>query len=151
MPDQSLYSVGCLVRKENQVLLVRHTYGGAAGKLLIPGGFCNQNELPEEAAEREVLEETGVTAKAGRLLGLRCHRSNWYLLLELTYITGTPASDGNENSEALFCDIHEALSREDCTDMTKYLLRKVLASPENCLDWSRDYRAQRGEDYALYL
>ena len=71
MPDQYLYSVGCLVRKENQVLLVRHTYGGAAGKLLIPGGFCNQNELPEEAAEREVLEETGVTAKAGRLLGLR--------------------------------------------------------------------------------
>ena len=70
MPDQYLYSVGCLVRKENQVLLVRHTYGGAAGKLLIPGGFCNQNELPEEAAEREVLEETGFTAEPIRFAAM---------------------------------------------------------------------------------
>ena len=35
MIDNYNFSVGCIVRKENQVLLVRHTYGGAKGKLLV--------------------------------------------------------------------------------------------------------------------
>ena len=39
MKDNYCFSVGCIVRKGTQVLLVRHTYGGANGKLLIPGGF----------------------------------------------------------------------------------------------------------------
>ena len=63
MIDNYNFSVGCIVRKENQVLLVRHTYGGAKGKLLIPGGFCHKNELPEEAAIREVFEETSIVAE----------------------------------------------------------------------------------------
>ncbi len=57
MDDNYNFSVGCIVRKENKVLLVRHTYGGANGKLLIPGGFCHENELPEEAAVREFLKK----------------------------------------------------------------------------------------------
>lgn len=39
MGDNYCLSVGCIVRKGEQVLLVRHTYGGANGKLLIPGGL----------------------------------------------------------------------------------------------------------------
>ena len=57
MNDNYCFSVGCIVRRKQQVLLVRHTYGRAKGKLLIPGGFCHDNELPEEAAVREVFEE----------------------------------------------------------------------------------------------
>lgn len=57
MRDNYNFSVGCIVRKKNRILLVRHTYGGAKGKLLIPGGFCHENELPEETAVREVYEE----------------------------------------------------------------------------------------------
>lgn len=63
MNDNYCFSVGCIVRRKNQVLLVRHTYGRAKGKLLIPGGFCHENELPEEAAVREVFEETSITAE----------------------------------------------------------------------------------------
>lgn len=62
MSDNYSLAVGCIVRKEDEVLLVRHTYGGAAGQLLIPGGHCTVDELPEEAAQREVLEETHVVA-----------------------------------------------------------------------------------------
>lgn len=54
MNDNYCFSVGCIVRRKTQVLLVRHTYGSAKEKLLIPGGFCHENELPEEAAVREV-------------------------------------------------------------------------------------------------
>ena len=44
MSDNYSLSVGCIVRKNNEILLVRHTYGSAAGKLLIPGGFCDIGE-----------------------------------------------------------------------------------------------------------
>ena len=44
----------CLVIKDNQVLLVKHTYGAAKGKYLIPGGFSEEGEMPQTTAEREV-------------------------------------------------------------------------------------------------
>ena len=47
MSDNYSLAVGCIVRRGDEVLLVRHTYGGAAGQLLIPGGHCNVDELPE--------------------------------------------------------------------------------------------------------
>lgn len=126
MNDNYCFSVGCIVRRKKQVLLVRHTYGSAKGKLLIPGGFCHENELPEEAAVREVFEETSITAEVKRMLGIRCDRKTWYLLFEMDYMDGIPTSDMNENSEVLFCEISDALTRNDCTEMTKVSLRKIL-------------------------
>ena len=74
MGDNYNYSVGCAVIRGDEILLVRHTYGGAAGKLLIPGGYLNEGELPEEAAAREVFEETKVRASVESRIGIRCHR-----------------------------------------------------------------------------
>lgn len=151
MEDNYSLSVGCIVRKEDQVLLVRHTYGGAKGKLLIPGGFCQENELPEEAAAREVFEETGVTAKVRRMAGIRCDRKTWYMLLEMDYIDGTPASDMQENSEALFCDISEALNRSDCTEMTKTALRKITEGSAGYFYSDIEYKKHKGDNYTLYI
>ena len=151
MNDNYCFSVGCIVRKKSQVLLVRHTYGGAKGKLLIPGGFCYENELPEEAAVREVFEETSITAEVKRMAGIRCDRKTWYLLLEMDYIDGVPTSDRNENSEALFCEISEALIRSDCTEMTKVALRKILDGSAGYFYSDIEYKAHRGSDYTLYI
>ena len=151
MNDNYCFSVGCIVRKKSQVLLVRHTYGGAKGKLLIPGGFCYENELPEEAAVREGFEEKSITAEVKRMAGIRCDRKTWYLLLEMDYIDGVPTSDRNENSEALFCEISEALIRSDCTEMTKVSLRKVLDGSAGYFYSDIEYKAHRGSDYTLYI
>ncbi len=151
MNDNYHFSVGCIVRRDNQVLLVRHTYGGANGKLLIPGGFCQENELPEEAAVREVLEETGIRAEVRRMSAIRCDRQTWYMLLEMDYIDGVPTSDRNENSEALFCEIPEALSRSDCTEMTKVILRKISEEPASYFYLDSDYKKHKGENYSLYI
>ena len=151
MSDNYNFSVGCIVRKEDQVLLVRHTYGGAKGKLLIPGGFCHENELPEEAAVREVLEETKVTAKVRLMAGIRCERNNWYMLLEMDYVGGIPTSDMQENSEVLFCEISDALTRDDCTEMTKVVLRKILGEFASYFHSDLEYKKHKGENYTLYI
>lgn len=151
MKDNFNFSVGCIVRKKNQVLLVRHTYGGANGKLLIPGGFCHENELPEEAAVREVFEETGITAEVRRMSGIRCDRKTWYMLLEMEYMDGIPVSDMQENSEAFFCEIPEALKRSDCTEITKVILRKTLNDAGGYFYSDIDYKEHKGDNYTLYI
>lgn len=53
-------SVGGVVLRDGRVLLARHTYGAGKGWLIIPGGYVQTGESPEDALRREVYEETGV-------------------------------------------------------------------------------------------
>ena len=53
-------SVTAVVLRDNKVLLARHTYGAGKDFLIVPGGYLNLDETPEDAVKREFLEETGV-------------------------------------------------------------------------------------------
>ncbi|MDD5731363.1 MAG: NUDIX hydrolase [Patescibacteria group bacterium] len=59
-------AVGILaLTKDNQVILVRQFRPGPNEVLdELPGGYVDEKETPEEAAERELLEETGYKGKA---------------------------------------------------------------------------------------
>ena len=48
-----------------KILWLRRGTAPAVGKWAMPGGFMENNETPEEAAVRELLEETGVSVDAG--------------------------------------------------------------------------------------
>ena len=100
---------------------------------------------------REVFEETKVTAKFRRMVGIRCDRNTWYMLLEMEYIEGIPTSDMQENSEALFCEMSEALTRDDCTEMTKVALRKILDDSVNYFYSDLKYKEHKGDNYTLYI
>lgn len=126
MADNPFASVGAIVLKENKILLVRHTYGSAKGKLLNPGGMLREGELPTDAVKREVFEETGVQVNPVGMLAIRCSAQGWYMVFLAEYVSGEPKADICENSEALFMDCDELLQRPDATDTVKTLLRLAL-------------------------
>lgn len=116
---------GVLIR-ENKVLLVRHTYGAGNGMLIVPGGYINQGEMPQEALIREYLEETGVLIKPLELIAVRFNTKDWYAAFRAEYVSGAAVSDNDENSEAIWLDVHKALIREDVPDLTKKLIECSL-------------------------
>ena len=149
--DNYCLAVGCVVLKQDKVLLVRHTYGSAKGKLLIPGGYCNEGELPEDTAKREVMEETKVVANANAILGIRCSRRTWYMIMVMDYIGGEPESDYKENCEAMFMNMDEALTREDVTYTTKVVIKALLRKNSSMLFSDADYKDVKGNDFELYI
>jgi ADP-ribose pyrophosphatase len=64
-PDLPRAAVGAVVFLDGKVLLVRRGRHPAKGLWAIPGGRIKLGETLQEAAEREILEETGVRIKAG--------------------------------------------------------------------------------------
>jgi 8-oxo-dGTP diphosphatase len=67
-PERPRVAVGAVVFKEGRVLLVERGKPPSAGTWAIPGGSVQLGETLCQAAEREVLEETGVCIRAGELL-----------------------------------------------------------------------------------
>jgi ADP-ribose pyrophosphatase len=63
-PAQPRVAVGAIVFKDNKVLLVRRGKPPAEDLWAIPGGRVEIGETLQEATEREILEETGITIRA---------------------------------------------------------------------------------------
>jgi len=99
-PDHPRLAVGAVVFKEGRVLLVRRGHPPAAGQWAIPGGNVKLGETLQQAAEREIREETGIVIAAGEPLytfeiidrdekgGVRFH----YVIVDLNadYVSGRP-------------------------------------------------------------
>lgn len=143
------FAVAGILIVDGKVLLVRHTYGNAKGKLLIPGGYLNENEMPEKAIVREFIEETSLLVKPKDIVALKMTEDNWYCVFEVEYVNGTAKSDGKENSQAEFFELKDIRNRDDVTETTKNLLKHYK---RNRLKKS-SYRPLRyaPEEYSLYL
>jgi ADP-ribose pyrophosphatase len=64
-PDVPRAAVGAIVVREGKVLLVRRGHSPSEGLWAIPGGRVELGETLQEAAEREIKEETGLSIAAG--------------------------------------------------------------------------------------
>lgn len=67
--NETLLTVGCgiIIEQNNQILLQHRTDADVWG---IPGGVIEMGEQVEDAARRETLEETGLTAGKLELFGI---------------------------------------------------------------------------------
>lgn len=66
-----LGAAGLVINSKGQWLVVKKRYGGLHGKWSLPAGFVNGNETIDQAALREVEEETGVACQAIEMIGFR--------------------------------------------------------------------------------
>ncbi len=67
--DPKIAAVTIIARGE-EVLLVRRANQPGYGLWSVPGGYVDRGEVVEEAASREVLEETGLEVDVESLVGL---------------------------------------------------------------------------------
>lgn len=101
--------VGAAVFREGQALLVLRANAPARGQWAIPGGHLELGETLKAAAERELLEETGVRVRAGDIVftfehidrepGGRVRHHFVILDLEAEYLSGEPTA-GDDAREA---------------------------------------------------
>jgi 8-oxo-dGTP diphosphatase len=65
MPDHPIPGVGVALIEDGRILLVRKSRGPWADRWAVPGGKVEMGETMEEAAVREVREETGLRVRLG--------------------------------------------------------------------------------------
>lgn len=70
-PPHPLVGAGAVVHRQGKVLLVRRNFPPNEGMWSIPGGRVELGEGVEEAAVREIREETGLTVEVERLLDVQ--------------------------------------------------------------------------------
>lgn len=121
--NNKFYTVCGITEIDGKILLVRHTYGAAKDRILLPGGYVAENELPTAAAEREIMEETGVKVKTRSLFAMQFKADQWCAVFLTDHISGTPVSDGYENSEVLLLTAEEAVKRGDITNLSREILK----------------------------
>ncbi len=128
------YAVCGILEIDGKILFVRHTYGQAKDRILIPGGYVKEGELPSDAVSREFSEETQVKAEAASVFAIQFRYEQWCVVFRMKYISGEPLSDGYENSEVLLLSPEEAIRRTDITNMSRAILKAYINNRDAVLD-----------------
>ena len=63
-PDRPVVGIGAVVIRDGKVLLIRRGVAPGKGLWAVPGGSLELGETLQQGAEREILEETGITIRA---------------------------------------------------------------------------------------
>jgi len=63
-PDRPVVGVGAVVIRDGKVLLIKRGVAPSRGLWAVPGGSLELGETLQQGAEREILEETGITIRA---------------------------------------------------------------------------------------
>jgi len=95
-------AVCCLLGRHDEVLLVQRAVEPCLGEWSLPGGFVEIDETTEEAAVREMYEETGLSVKGLRLIGVSTQQSRHYgAVMVLGYTVEEWSGDLRAGSDAL--------------------------------------------------
>lgn len=70
--------VAVVVNRDSKILIVKRGIEPQKGKWVLPGGFVDDDESPEQAAIRELKEETNLDAEDVKLITLVSAQSEMY-------------------------------------------------------------------------
>ncbi len=138
-PDHPLVGAGALVHEQGRVLLVRRRFPPNEGLWAIPGGLVELGETVEEAAVREVGEETGLKIALERLLDVSTEvhiddsgrRRYHYVLVD--YVAARLAGDvvlNGESSEWRWADGDESEGLE-MNEVTRKAVRRYFSESDD--------------------
>ena len=144
------FAVCGILEIDGKILFVRHTYGAAKDKILSPGGYVKEKELPTKAVEREFFEETSVVCKARDIYSVQFKSEEWCIVFTLDYVSGEPKSDGYENSEVLLLTADEALARDDITNMSREILKSYKENKKGLAKSDYVAKSCTAENYVLF-
>jgi 8-oxo-dGTP diphosphatase len=128
-------TVGGIVKRDNSILLVKHSYGHTKGKWDFPRGYVQIDESIESAVIRELYEETSINAKPVLIIGIRNMIRNLQdnsitndllIIWELEYVSGEPNPDGREIIETAFFSVEELINNPNVGDWTKEIVSATI-------------------------
>lgn len=120
-------AVGVVCLRGDEVLLIRRGQPPRAGQWSLPGGRIEPGERAVEAALRELMEETGVSADILGLVdvvdGLFPADGRHYVLIDYAarWTAGEPRA-GDDAVEAVFLPLDKALARVEWDETRRILI-----------------------------
>jgi len=85
MPQPLIVTAAIVLREENVLITQRLPDARHGGLWEFPGGKLEEDESPQEALRRELLEELGVTVTVGEIYDVLFHPYPWGNVLLLAY------------------------------------------------------------------
>ncbi len=161
LPSAATHSIGVgsvVLSASGKVLLVQEKplEGRSPGYFKLPGGMVDAKEHLADAAIREVLEETGVTARFDSFLGLRHHHqgqfgaSNLYMVCRLTAEETEPKPDPREILQARWFDCAEYLADPNASPYNKLLVQTALTGQRLSSQKVEGYM-KGPDDYEIFM
>ena len=130
-PEAPRPAVGAVVFHRDRVLLVRRSKAPASGQWAVPGGSLRLGESLQQAAEREIFEETGIRIRAAdpvftfEVIKTEDGRVRFhYVIVDLAarYVEGEPnAGDDAQDARWIAADELDGL---DVNPVTRRLLKE---------------------------
>ena len=129
MSNRPELAVAAIVTDEQgRVLLIRRGHPPSAGRWTVPGGRVERGETLRQALERELLSETGLTAKPGPLAEVFELITDRYHYVILDYRMTEPRGElraGDDATDARFVALGD-LPGYETTDGLAAVLERAL-------------------------
>jgi len=124
-------AVGAVVIRDSRILLVKRKHPPSQGLWAIPGGKIKWGETLQQAAEREIFEETGIKIKAGSPVYTFDYIKNeadtefHYVIIDLEaeYLSGEPAA-GDDAEDVRWLEADEIYNL-NTAESTLIFLRQI--------------------------